>query len=177
MRTTGKCSGQAVSCKAASLETSTAIEASGHVLRRHTRGRLMCSNCQLVKTALQFGYWIKNQCQAVKHLVSAPPGDKIVHRLLQSRRVRASLTTCGIEWGQHRIVQTGVCQNGQVVDACCLRCGVSASLDQLPEHCWSTEETASAERPEEVASVFFSNFWSLRRPSTNFRKGSTASQS
>ena len=44
-------------------------------------------------------------------------------------------------------------------------------------HCWSTEETASAERLEEVASLFFSKFLSLRRPSTNFRKGSTASQS
>ena len=147
--------GQVVSCKAASQEISTAIEASGHVLRRHTRGRLMCSNCQVVKTALQFGYWIKNQCQAVEHLVPAPSCDKVVNRLLQSRRVHASWTTCGIEWGQHRIVQTGMCQNGQVVSAFCLRCGVKASLDHLPEHCWSTEETVSAERPEEVASLVF----------------------
>ena len=118
-------------------------------------GRLMCSNCQVVKTALQFGYWIKNQCQAVEHLVPAPSCDKVVNRLLQSRRVHASWTTCGIEWGQHRIVQTGMCQNGQVVSAFCLRRGVKASLDHLPDHCWSTEKTVSAERPEEVASLCF----------------------
>ena len=42
--------GQVVSCKAASQEISTAIEASGHVLRLRTRGRLMYSDCQITVT-------------------------------------------------------------------------------------------------------------------------------
>ena len=124
---------------------------------------MKCSKCHVFETALQFGYWIKNRCQAVGHPVLEPPGDKIVDRLLRSRRVHAAWTTCGIEWGQHRIVQTGGCQKGQVVAAFCLSCGVRASLDHLPEHCWSTVETADAERPEEVAFIVLSKFVESQR--------------